>query len=119
MWRIGMPDPLVTLEGHRGNVYDLAWGAHEPHLLATAAADKRVIVWDTAAGHLLTVSRAWCAVAHHSSPRAPTAFCSRSPGEQEYTEHGHEVLACDWHKYLPGVLFSASVDCTVLGWRCR
>lgn len=39
--------PTTVLEGaHTGNIYMLQWAPHEEGILATAASDRRVAVWD-------------------------------------------------------------------------
>lgn len=39
-------DKLYSLESHEGEVSQVAWSPHEDPILASAASDRKIIVWD-------------------------------------------------------------------------
>lgn len=41
-----MNDTLYSLESHEGEVSQVAWSPHEDPILASAASDRKIIVWD-------------------------------------------------------------------------
>lgn len=47
MWDLRNPKhKLHELQGHQGEILQLAWSPHHESVLATAGNDRRVLVWD-------------------------------------------------------------------------
>jgi len=95
VWDPESPQPIRALMGHTGCVYASEWacGPWGADLIASASADRSVNIWDV----------------RNPTPRASLSIKA----------HSHEVLSCDWNKYLPMTLATGSVDRLVRVWDIR
>ncbi|XP_049850844.1 glutamate-rich WD repeat-containing protein 1-like [Schistocerca gregaria] len=84
--------PLYTFDWHKGPITSVEWSPHEPSVLAISSEDDSVTMWD------LSLTK---------DPEEASTF----PPQLLFLHQGQNCIKeVHWHKQIPGVLISTSLD---------
>ena len=97
---------ITTLQAAQGCVYQAVFSPHHPDLIATAANDGALRLFDLRSPSLMN---------------APTSFTNplSTPGLTIPPRSVSEALTVDWNKYRQLVLATAGTDKVIRIWDCR
>jgi ribosome assembly protein RRB1 len=99
-----LPAPVVAFRYHRAPVTSLEWNPNDSSVLAVAAADDRLTIWDFAVeSEDASVSASSSAMSNDVEESVPAQLLFVHQGQKEIKE-------LHWHRQLPGVIISTAGD---------
>ncbi|WVW81269.1 hypothetical protein I302_103260 [Kwoniella bestiolae CBS 10118] len=99
IWSSNRATSLLSIQAHKGHLYNATFSPHTPNIIMSCGADGFLKIWDLRSN------------LSSSSNLSPTLSIPNSG-----TVRGQppdEVLYCDWNKYDPSLIASASKDGTI------
>lgn len=121
--------PIMSLQEHTAEVYGVDWNLNTKQLIASAAWDNTIKVWDVMQGTCIQTYTAHQKIAYAAiwAPARPMCLATVAGDGmlhiqdlaggpqpvQSIQAHQHEILTVDWNKYNDFTLITGSVDKTI------